>query len=67
MVKLCFLVNVRKATGRNVEGGKEIGRIETALETVLGFLLRIGKFGVLNAGEDEGTSSADGKLFLDML
>lgn len=67
MVKLCFLVNVRKATGRNVEGGKEIGRIETALATALGFLLRIGKFGVLKAGEEEGTSAAGANFFLDMM
>lgn len=51
-----------------MEGGREIGRIETALEAGAGgFLVRIAKFGVLNAGEEEGISSPGGSLSLDML
>jgi hypothetical protein len=52
-VKLCFLVNVRKARGRRVAGGSNIG-------STLGFEIgaavkgRMGCTGVANAGDEEG-------------
>lgn len=52
IVKLCFFVNVRKATGRRVAGGNKIGRIlDLAAGTLNG---RIGWAGVAKAGDEEG-------------
>lgn len=53
MVRLCFLVKVRKATGRRVEGGSKIGRTELLVGAGLGFAFRKGCTGVPNAGDDE--------------
>lgn len=53
-VKLCFLVNVRKARGRKVAGGRIIGSILAfagAFSTLKG---RMGWTGVANAGLEEG-------------
>jgi hypothetical protein len=57
-VRLCFLVNVRKATGRSMDGGKRIGRTDVFPGRRLGFPDRIGRAGVPKAGEDEGMSES---------
>lgn len=65
-VRLCFLVNVRKASGRKVAGGKRIGktvdlaggfsaggaRIAATLRGLMGWA------GVPKAGDDEGIGFA---------
>jgi hypothetical protein len=52
-VRLCFLVNVRKATGRRVAGGRRIGRI---LGFEIGAMVndRTGWAGVAKAGDEDG-------------
>ena len=52
-VKLCFFVKVRKATGRKVAGGSNMGKILSfdIGATVKG---RTGWTGVAKAAEDEG-------------
>lgn len=61
-VKLCFLVNVRKASGRNVAGGSSIGRIVEGLNCggAIGFVRRgrMGCAGVPNAGDEDGIGFA---------
>lgn len=52
-VRLCFFVNVRKARGRKVAGGRSMGSME-GLGGSLGGGARIGWTGVPKAGEDEG-------------
>lgn len=54
-VRLCFLVNVRKASGRKVAGGKLIGSTEGVAASEVGFR-PIGWTGVPNA-EEEGNGS----------
>ena len=51
-VRLCFFVNVRKARGLNVAGGRRIGSIE-GLDVSFSFEDLIRLIGVLKAGEDE--------------
>ena len=53
-VKLCFLVNVRKARGRRVAGGRRTGRMLAFVAAVGALKGRMGCTGVPNAGEDEG-------------
>lgn len=53
MVKLCFLVKVRKATGRSVEGGSRIGKTELLATGALRFDFRKGRTGVPNPGDEE--------------
>jgi hypothetical protein len=61
-VRLCFLVNVRKASGLSVAGGSSIGRTVARAAGLrmggarMGAVLRglMGWTGVPNAGEDEG-------------
>lgn len=51
-------MNVRKATGRRVEGGSRIGRIDVFVGGgAWVFGIRKGRAGVPNAGEDEGIGS----------
>lgn len=65
-VRLCFLVNVLKASGRSVAGGSNIGRtvdFATGLSkggARIGAVLRglMGCTGVPNAGEEDGMGSA---------
>lgn len=52
-VRLCFLVNVRKANGRSVAAGKEMGRIEGVVGSEVCFC-RSGCTGVPKAAEEEG-------------
>lgn len=52
-VRLCFLVNMRKANGRNVAGGSEMGSIDGVASSG-GFRSRTGYTGVAKAGEDDG-------------
>lgn len=52
-VRLCFLVNVRKANGRSVATGKEMGRIEGVVASEVCFRLS-GCTGVPKAAEEEG-------------
>lgn len=57
-VSECFFVNVRKASGRRVAGGRMMGRI-----AALGALMLNGFggcTGVPNAGDDEGATDDDG-------
>lgn len=64
-VRLCFLVKVRKASGRRVAGGRSIGRTVdfaaglSAGGALIGAVLRglMGWTGVPNAGDDEGMRS----------
>lgn len=61
-VRLCFLVKVRKASGRSVAGGSSMGRTvglafgASAGGARIGAVLRgwMGWTGVPNAGEEEG-------------
>lgn len=61
-VRLCFLVNVRKARGRSVAGGSSIGKTVVLVVGLrmggarIGAVLRglMGCAGVPNAGDDEG-------------
>lgn len=48
---------MRKATGRRVEGGSKIGRIDAFVGTVFGFVIRKGCTGVPNPGDDDGIGS----------
>jgi hypothetical protein len=57
MVKLCFLVKVRKATGRSVEGGSRIGKTDILARGGLRFDFRKGRTGVPNPGDEEKTGS----------
>lgn len=50
-------MNVRKATGRRVEGGSRIGRTEVRADSGLGLFFRKGCTGVPNAGDEEGIGS----------
>lgn len=70
-VRLCFLVNVRKARGRRVAGGRSMGRTVgfaagfSAGGARMGAVLRglMGWTGVPNAGDEEGIGfggTADG-------
>ena len=52
-MRLCFFVNDRKARGRNVAGGSDIGSIVG----FNGIVDKIGCAGVPKAGEEEGTES----------
>lgn len=61
-VKLCFLVNVRNASGRRVAGGRMMGRI-AALGALTAKGLR-GWAGVPKAGEEEGMAEDGGCWFL---
>lgn len=57
-VRECFFVNVRKASGRRVAGGRMMGRI-----AALGALMLNGFggwTGVPNAGEEDGATDEDG-------
>jgi hypothetical protein len=53
-VKLCFLVNVLNARGRNVAGGRRIGRILAFTGAAVGLKARTGYAGVPKAGDEEG-------------
>lgn len=55
-MRLCLRVKVRKATGRKVDGGSRIGKIEV-LGGAFPLGIRNGRAGVPNAGEDEGIGS----------
>lgn len=58
MVRLCFLVKVRKATGRRVDGGRRIGSIDTLPASEVGLPTRTGRAGgVPKAGDEEGAMS----------
>lgn len=50
-------VNVRKATGRRVDGGSKIGKIEVLEGGAFPLGIRNGRAGVPNAGDDEGIGS----------
>ena len=52
-MRLCFLVNVRKARGRNIAGGRTIGRMVDLDGALLLNGLR-GCAGVAKAGEEDG-------------
>ncbi len=52
-VKLCFFVNVRNASGRNVAGGKRMGSIVALEGGAIENGLRVCA-GVPKAGEDDG-------------
>lgn len=52
-VRLCFFVNVRKAKGLRVVGGRITGNID-GLDGSGALELRIGLTGVLKAGDEEG-------------
>lgn len=56
-------MNVRKATGRRVEGGSKIGSIEVFVGTVFGFVIRKGCTGVPNPGDDDGTGSKSADIW----
>lgn len=66
-MRLCFLVNVRKANGRSVAGGSSIGRTVafggglSAGGARIAATLRglMGCAGVPKAGDDEGIGFAD--------
>lgn len=61
MVRECFFVNVRKASGRSVAGGKMMGRIAAlGALTLNGFS---GCTGVPNAGDDDGIADEGGMTF----
>jgi hypothetical protein len=60
MVKLCFLVKVRKATGRSEDGGSKIGKTEILARG--GFDFRKGCTGVPNPGDEEKTGSDSRQL-----
>lgn len=74
-VRLCFLVNVRKARGRSVAGGRRIGRIVVGFTGRpscgggIGNVLRgiMGWAGVPNAGEEEGIGLSWARLVLSRL
>lgn len=51
-------MKVRKATGRRVDGGSKIGKIEVLVGGAFPLGIRNGRAGVPNAGEDEGIGSA---------
>lgn len=53
-VKLCFLVNVRKASGLKVAGGRTIGNTLVLARTGAGLKGRMGCAGVAKAGLDDG-------------
>ena len=57
-VRLCFLVKVRKASGRSVAGGRRTGNIVEGLNCGGGIgcvlLGRIGCAGVPKAGDEDG-------------
>lgn len=57
-VKLCFFVKVLNASGRNVAGGKRMGKMAAFAGAVMlkgtGLNGRRGCTGVPNAGEDDG-------------
>jgi hypothetical protein len=53
-VKLCFLVNVLKARGRKVAGGRRIGSILALTGAPAGLKGFMGYAGVPKAGDDEG-------------
>lgn len=55
-MRLCFLVNVRKARGRKAVGGSLMGSTE-GLDCSTVFDVRIGYAGVPKAGDDEGMTS----------
>lgn len=48
---------MRKATGRRVEGGSKIGKIDAFVGAALGFVIRKGCTGVPNPGDDDGIGS----------
>lgn len=50
-------MNVRKATGRRVDGGSKIGNIDVFVGGACVFCIRKGLAGVPNAGDDEGIGS----------
>ena len=52
-VRSCLFVMVLNARGRNVAGGRRIGKADGLAESD-GFDVRGGCRGVLNAGEEEG-------------
>ena len=53
-VKLCFLVKVRKARGRNVAGGRRTGSMLAFAAAAVTLKGRMGWIGVPNAGDEEG-------------
>lgn len=64
MVRLCFFVNTRNATGRRLGGGINVGRTGASIAGLntgaAGFVNgceMIGCAGVPNAGDDDGTAS----------
>ena len=61
-VRPCFLVKVRKASGRRVAGGRMMGRT-TDLEGTGGLKGLSGCAGVANAGEEEGIPLEGGRFF----
>jgi hypothetical protein len=54
IVKLCLLVKVRNATGRRVEGGSKIGRIDCFVD--------LSEIPIPNAEGDDGTVTRTGAL-----
>ena len=58
----CFLVKVRKASGRRVAGGRMMGRT-TDLEGTGGLKGLSGCAGVAKAGEEEGIPLEGGRFF----
>jgi hypothetical protein len=53
-VKLCFLVNVLKAKGRRVAGGRRTGSMPALTGAAVTLKGLIGCAGVPKAGDDEG-------------
>jgi len=58
-VRLCFLVNVRKASGRRVAGGRRIGSIVVFVVGAIANGLCV-YAGVPKAGDDDGIRSLAG-------
>lgn len=54
---------MRKATGRRVEGGSKIGRIDAFVGTAFGFVIRKGCTGVPNPGDDDGIGSKSADMW----
>ena len=57
-VRPCFLVKMRKASGRNETGGSRMGSTDGFTGSG-GLRVQTGYTGVANAGEDDGMASAD--------
>jgi len=68
-VRLCFLVKVRKASGRNVGGGRRIGKMVGMIGLNAGggggrcaCAGKTGCGGVPNAGDDDKTALSNGRF-----